>query len=349
MNNLTAEQRQRMEENRKKALQKLNRLKSSSTGASSNSNGSKLTGTSLSRNTLNSSVKSLPHASSSFPSNIKSSFSEVKATEPVSNTSLSLATSPNNKSSSKPVINSYEMRRIEENRQRALEKRAALHLSTSGNVENEYLSINPNQVTSKGISNFYKSSPSATSDINANKSASGRNFVAGISTNSSGNPCSSGFTGYNGGLNTPKSGYQPKAMGMNSKNEDKIASLLKEADEGPKPVLGKAITGTFRLMSRERFVADVGYYAPMIEIFKTMQSRKYDPESRKWNFSLSEHDNLAEALRPLRPSACISPLPHFVRKTLQAADKQMPSSCVDLFGLDPKLLDALMPFQHEGV
>ena len=39
----------------------------------------------------------------------------------------------------------------------------------------------------------------------------------------------------------------------------------------------------------------------------------------------------------------------FHQQTLQVAAKKMPASCVDLFGLDPKLLEALMPFQHEGV
>ncbi|XP_071549653.1 SWI/SNF-related matrix-associated actin-dependent regulator of chromatin subfamily A-like protein 1 [Panulirus ornatus] len=71
--------------------------------------------------------------------------------------------------------------------------------------------------------------------------------------------------------------------------------------------------------------------------------------SRKWNFSIDEHDKLVAALNPLRPSVCISPLPQFVRKALKSVSQQVPASCVDLFGLEPRLLDALMPFQHDGV
>lgn len=117
-------------------------------------------------------------------------------------------------------------------------------------------------------------------------------------------------------------------------------------------MFGKNVNGTFRLMSRERFMVEVGYHQQMIEVFKTMTTKKYgmhvleefifnidqnnycflfrsqrvvylnavnlhlisDVETKRWNFELSEHDKLVAALTPLRPAVCISPLPLFVRK-----------------------------------
>lgn len=40
-------------------------------------------------------------------------------------------------------------------------------------------------------------------------------------------------------------------------------------------MFGKTVNGTFRLMSRERFMVEVGYHQQMIEIFKTMTTKKY--------------------------------------------------------------------------
>lgn len=40
-------------------------------------------------------------------------------------------------------------------------------------------------------------------------------------------------------------------------------------------MFGKNVNGTFRLMSRERFMVEVGYHQQMIEVFKTMTTKKY--------------------------------------------------------------------------
>lgn len=39
----------------------------------------------------------------------------------------------------------------------------------------------------------------------------------------------------------------------------------------------------------------------------------------------------------------------FVVQALEASAKKVPADCIDLMGLDARLLDALMPFQAEGV
>lgn len=359
MSTLTPEQRQRMEENRQKALQKLALLKAAggnpSNKTSSNapsvfkSSSSFVNPLSEKNNSSLSNSYNRPPESGSFQSShsgVTSQFSCNGGTPSVSSDS---------KSSTK-FIGLEAAQRIAENRQKALEKRATSNTISGNNAT----SLNNNtRISGSSVTNFYKD----PSEPNKNQSAlSGKtpsNFSSGLSGNYNttynktvSNPTKPSFSGYNKVYQGGSKGQSSfsTSEGPMSSEEKMINSTLNEFDDAPKPVFsGKAMNGTFRLLSRERFVVEVGYHKQMIEIFKTIPSRKYDVETKKWHFALSDHDALAEALKPLRPAVCIGPLPHFVRKTLETAAKQMPASCVDLFGLDPKLLDSLMPFQQEGV
>ncbi|XP_068223062.1 SWI/SNF-related matrix-associated actin-dependent regulator of chromatin subfamily A-like protein 1 [Palaemon carinicauda] len=356
MSTLTAEQRQRMEENRKRALQKLALLKAAGGGPSSNTSSSN-----TSSSNTSSSAPGVFKSSSSFVNPLSernsnpSSSSSIRPSDSKSlQTSHSALTSNSeckdiaslggseSKSSTK-FIGLEAAQRIAENRQKALEKRAA-SISTPNTISgNSAICLkNNSKVSGNSVTSFYKES-SESSFSNSNQSLlSGKTNTYNKTVS---NPTNSSFSGYNKGNQNGSKSEVPV-----SSEEKMINSVLNEFDDTPKPVFGtKTITGTFRLISRERFAVDVGYHKAMLEIFKTMPSRKYDVETKKWDFALSDHDALVEALKPLRPGVCIGPLPHFVRKTLESVAKQMPSSSVDLFGLDPKLLDSLMPFQQDGV
>ncbi|XP_042877338.1 SWI/SNF-related matrix-associated actin-dependent regulator of chromatin subfamily A-like protein 1 [Penaeus japonicus] len=261
-----------------------------------------------------------------------------------------------------------QLKRIEENRKKALARRAA-SLAAAGKSSN-------NQPTKP--SNFQPSSSSSSSAAtqpysrqanptvvpwkpggqqNANQKSGppGQNSQA-ISNQTSvpGKSASNFYKPNQTTINNNTQYGKSNATGSSFKGtqEQKMpGNISKQTGDAPgaKPVFGKNVNGTFRLMSRERFMVEVGYHQQMIEIFKTMPTKKYDVETKRWNFEISEHDKLVQALAPLRPAVCISPLPSFVRRILRSAETEIPASCVDLFGLDPKLLDALMPFQHEGV
>nr|XP_045583792.1 SWI/SNF-related matrix-associated actin-dependent regulator of chromatin subfamily A-like protein 1 [Procambarus clarkii]XP_045583793.1 SWI/SNF-related matrix-associated actin-dependent regulator of chromatin subfamily A-like protein 1 [Procambarus clarkii]XP_045583794.1 SWI/SNF-related matrix-associated actin-dependent regulator of chromatin subfamily A-like protein 1 [Procambarus clarkii]XP_045583795.1 SWI/SNF-related matrix-associated actin-dependent regulator of chromatin subfamily A-like len=338
MSSLTEEQRRRIEENRLKALQK--RTKQQVSGGSDFSNVFKGTGPSF---VSSSSAQTIQNKNTEHVNN---------AYQPQSLGSSSNASHSNyndQASFNTPSTYTDEAKRIEENRRRALEKRAAQMKSLTGNVNSQpsvqqnSLHINadnPSSVGEKSASSFYK-----TSQTNQSHQTSVPNFRPNK---------------YNSGTSKPVTSFKAAAQPVNGLylSPTKVNTILNhlEGTEGgssggspTKVTLGKTVKGTFRLQSLDRFIVDVGFHSQMIEVFKTMTTKQYDASIRKWNFALSEHDKLVTALSPLRPAVCISPLPSFVRKALASVTQQVPASCVDLFGLDPKLLDSLMPFQHDGV
>ncbi|XP_033283881.1 SWI/SNF-related matrix-associated actin-dependent regulator of chromatin subfamily A-like protein 1 isoform X3 [Orcinus orca] len=121
----------------------------------------------------------------------------------------------------------------------------------------------------------------------------------------------------------------------------------------------------------DRFQVKIGYNEELIAVFKSLPSRRYDPatktwnfsmtdygalnvKTRKWNFLLEEYSKLMERVRCL-PQVQLDPLP----KTLTlafAAQLQKTSLCpvadipeADLSKVDSKLVSSLLPFQRAGV
>ncbi|KAK4290027.1 hypothetical protein Pmani_037046 [Petrolisthes manimaculis] len=215
-------------------------------------------------------------------------------------------------------------KRIEENRRRALERRAASKgITAIPNAEAPF--------SAKPATSFYSTGQTKTSNDSMRR---GTDLVKPSSDN----------LGENMGRMKPVMGPSGVLDSPGRKTTD-----AGNAQGTTKAIFGRTINGTFRLTCPERFIVDAPFHHQMVEIFKTLDTKMYDPMTQKWNFSVKEHDKLVSALAPLRPAVCISPLPAFVRKVLQSSEKQVPASCIDLFGLDPKLLEALMPFQHDGV
>ncbi|XP_054979212.1 SWI/SNF-related matrix-associated actin-dependent regulator of chromatin subfamily A-like protein 1 isoform X2 [Sorex araneus] len=56
-----------------------------------------------------------------------------------------------------------------------------------------------------------------------------------------------------------------------------------------------------------RFQVVVGYDAKLIAVFKSMPSRSYDPESKTWNFSMTDYSALMKAVQNL-PTVSLQPL-----------------------------------------
>lgn len=114
------------------------------------------------------------------------------------------------------------------------------------------------------------------------------------------------------------------------------------------------VTGRCVLISRARFEVDIGYSEVVIALFKQMESRNYDPKTRKWNFLLEEHNKLIARSRELK-QVRLDPLPKTLtlafasqlEKTSLQLKADVPEA--DLSGVDAKLVSNLMPFQREGV
>ncbi|NWV73652.1 SMAL1 protein, partial [Dasyornis broadbenti] len=129
-----------------------------------------------------------------------------------------------------------------------------------------------------------------------------------------------------------------------------VKSLLKMCKNWKKP--SALVKGKCVLISRLRFEVDIGYSAEVIGVFKQMDSRNYDMNTRKWNFLLEDYPKLMEVLLSL-VSVEVEPLPEAVIKTFAARLERSPSQTdipdADLSVVDSKIVMSLMPFQREGV
>ncbi|NXE88987.1 SMAL1 protein, partial [Menura novaehollandiae] len=129
-----------------------------------------------------------------------------------------------------------------------------------------------------------------------------------------------------------------------------VKSLLKMCKNWKKP--SALVRGKCVLISRLRFEVDIGYSAEVIGVFKQMDSRNYDMNTRKWNFLLEDYPKLMEVLQSL-VSVEVEPLPGAVIRTFAAQLQKSPSQTdipdADLSVVDSKIVTSLMPFQREGV
>ncbi|NXC04387.1 SMAL1 protein, partial [Orthonyx spaldingii] len=129
-----------------------------------------------------------------------------------------------------------------------------------------------------------------------------------------------------------------------------MKSLLKMCKNWKKP--SALVKGKCVLISRLRFEVDIGYSAEVIGVFKQMDSRNYDMNTRKWNFLLEDYPRLMEVLLSL-VSVEVEPLPEAVIKTFAAQLQRSPLQTdipdADLSVVDSKIVMSLMPFQREGV
>ncbi|XP_018300731.1 SWI/SNF-related matrix-associated actin-dependent regulator of chromatin subfamily A-like protein 1 [Mycetomoellerius zeteki] len=112
-----------------------------------------------------------------------------------------------------------------------------------------------------------------------------------------------------------------------------------------------SVTGKCYMISDDRFALELSAFVPeIIDIFKTVPSRIYDPKSRIWNFHLNDYNGLLKTLSSNHCNLSITKIPEAVlrifKKNLKS-DTQLPEH--DLSKIDETLTNALMPFQREGI
>ena len=115
------------------------------------------------------------------------------------------------------------------------------------------------------------------------------------------------------------------------------------ASNKPK-LVGKCI-----LLSEERFIIDIKYQNEVIALFKQTKTGSYNAKTRAWSFKIQEHDEILQKLRPLQNSlnVHIEALPNWILQTFKNFKSSlMKPEDVDLSGIEPALLNALMPFQR---
>uniref|UniRef100_A0A8C7N5T6 SWI/SNF-related matrix-associated actin-dependent regulator of chromatin subfamily A-like protein 1 n=1 Tax=Oncorhynchus kisutch TaxID=8019 RepID=A0A8C7N5T6_ONCKI len=115
---------------------------------------------------------------------------------------------------------------------------------------------------------------------------------------------------------------------------------------------GATVQGHATLVSRSRFEVDVGYHVDVIAAFKQMPSKNYDMKTRKWSFLLEDYKRLSKYYPVILSK--IEPLPRGVIQVFSAlfeGSQTWPSEVpeADLSSIDPSLTGRLMPFQRDGV
>lgn len=113
------------------------------------------------------------------------------------------------------------------------------------------------------------------------------------------------------------------------------------------------VKGTCVLIARDRFEVIVGYSAPLIQLFKSMETKLYDAVKKKWSFKLSEYSSLMSMVRNLKPTVDIEPLPQGILTAFttqfigESPLREIPTA--DLSRVEQSLVNSLMSFQREGV
>ncbi|XP_041857728.1 SWI/SNF-related matrix-associated actin-dependent regulator of chromatin subfamily A-like protein 1 [Melanotaenia boesemani] len=130
-----------------------------------------------------------------------------------------------------------------------------------------------------------------------------------------------------------------------------LAALLKLCNGWQKPAA--TLRGQCILLSRTKFEVDILYHVDVIAAFKQMPTKNYDVTTRKWSFSLEDYKRLMDLLSGIA-AVEVEPLPRAVIQAFSARfdgteARSLDVSEADLSSIDPTLTSSLMPFQREGV
>ncbi|KAK7869180.1 hypothetical protein R5R35_006630 [Gryllus longicercus] len=109
------------------------------------------------------------------------------------------------------------------------------------------------------------------------------------------------------------------------------------------------VSGHCQIISKEHFVVEVNYHKVMIDIFKKIKSANYDSTSKNWKFNVRDHDELLKELRVLKGEVVISGIPRKILDLFLKPPVDFRKQDIDISAIDSHLLNHLMPFQREGI
>ena len=185
-----------------------------------------------------------------------------------------------------------QKRRIEENRQKALEKRKNLGYKSASN-NNQHASKPPtNQHTMRT-----EPGPGAAWALMKQNQKQKSIPLASASLKSSSSLPVTGSPSRQNKFN------EIKVKGTNTTN-----------------FYGKSIQAKFLLLDWQSLKVEMNFHPGAITVFKTIQSSRYNATERIWSFSLKDHNELLKGLRPLQPEVQVDPLPKWILETFKSKD-----------------------------
>ncbi|KAL9967490.1 hypothetical protein ACROYT_G025722 [Oculina patagonica] len=230
---------------------------------------------------------------------------------------------------------------------------SSLNLQSTNQTSNSYMYTNghakPHLVgsasTSVGSSTSVSNSMAGTASLNSFQSTISKFYRPQNAPSSSTRKLE---TKPNSSWSTTSNSTSVSASNSAGSSKSNAAFNLNVRGKSEKPVKGNCV-----LISRQRFTVVVPYQPQLIGIFKTIPSRSYDAKTFQWDFSLTDYDKLMQAVQSLPSHITVEGLPKAVMstflKTTPGTLKKMSTSEINLNSVDHKLVGALMQFQQEGV
>uniref|UniRef100_A0A8D0C6U7 SWI/SNF-related matrix-associated actin-dependent regulator of chromatin subfamily A-like protein 1 n=1 Tax=Salvator merianae TaxID=96440 RepID=A0A8D0C6U7_SALMN len=86
-----------------------------------------------------------------------------------------------------------------------------------------------------------------------------------------------------------------------------LESAGRVSDTPVKREAHRVLHGKCMKHSEDRFRVEIGYDAELIEVFRSISSRNFDPATKMWNFSLEDYGQLMEVVKQV-PSVTLTPL-----------------------------------------
>ena len=122
----------------------------------------------------------------------------------------------------------------------------------------------------------------------------------------------------------PGGHFQGKGPYDKNQNQNRFSSQKGSSTAGASPTKlvnqlfneAAKTKGSCGLISRTRFEVNVIYHAKLIELFKSMSTRQYNSENRRWSFHLKEYETLMNKMGDLRSEIHLEPLPRSVLQVL---------------------------------
>ncbi|XP_074550566.1 SWI/SNF-related matrix-associated actin-dependent regulator of chromatin subfamily A-like protein 1 [Halichoeres trimaculatus] len=224
-------------------------------------------------------------------------------------------------------LTAEQLKKIEENRQRALERRAQ-RLGQTDNSNKQTSGVSNSATaqaqayTSKPSSAFTKQAQvtdplpqKKAQHVSSGVLSSGGNFAvkpthpnANLSTSSS----SSGAVG---------SFYKQGSKPAQSPAVAHPPSKTPTSDGAPAKKPAISVRGRCVLHTEGRFKIEVSYHAELIAVFKSIPSKNYDPATKMWNFDLEDYRQLMEEAASI-PSVSLRPLEGMEALDVTAATSQ---------------------------
>lgn len=115
--------------------------------------------------------------------------------------------------------------------------------------------------------------------------------------------------------------------------------------------VSETVTGQTSLISKDRFIVEMPYNQKAIEVFKTIDGKRYDPKTRLWNFPIKEYKKFMEAMKALQPPVVIGPLPKVILDTFVPKNGSLypDLDTIDISRIESTLRRNLYCFQEEGI